>query len=126
MRILLSIVVNAIALWVASELLPGISFGGEGGDLLITVLVVALVFGVLNALVRPVLQLLSLPLIVLSLGLFLFVINAVMLSLTSWLAGVLGQDFVVESFFWDAILGSLIISAVGVVLGMLLPDRERR
>lgn len=125
MRILLAVVANAVALWVASAIVPGIEFGGEGGELALTVVLVAAVFGVLNAVVKPLLALLSLPAIVLTLGLFLVVINAVMLSLTSWLAGVLGLDFTVQSFFWDAVLGSLVVSAVGVVTSMLLPSSQR-
>lgn len=124
MRFLLAILANAVALWVAAVILPGIEFGGEGGQLALTVVLVALVFGVLNAIVKPLLKLLSLPLIVLTLGLFLVVVNAIMLSLTSWLAGVLGLDFTVQNFFWDAVLGSLIISAVGVVTSMILPSES--
>ena len=123
---MLAILANALALWVAAAILPGIEFGGEGGELALTVALVALVFGVLNALVKPLLKLVSLPLIVLTLGLFLVVVNAVMLSLTSWLAGALGLDFTVENFWWDAVLGALIISAVGVVTGMILPDKDKR
>ncbi|WP_134774364.1 phage holin family protein [Ornithinimicrobium flavum] len=126
MKMLLAVLANAVALWVAAVLLPGISFGGEGASLVLTVVLVAALFGVLNAIVKPLLKLLSLPFIVLTLGLFLVVVNALMLSLTSWLAGVLGLEFTVESFFWDAVLGSLIVSAVGVVTSMLLPDGERR
>lgn len=126
MTFVLAILANALALWVAAAILPGIEFGGEGGQLALTVALVALVFGVLNALVKPLLKLVSLPLIVLTLGLFLVVVNAVMLSLTSWLAGVLGLDFTVENFWWDAVLGALIISAVGVVTGMILPDKDKR
>lgn len=126
MSFVLTILANAVALWVAAAVLPGIEFGGEGSQLALTVALVALVFGVLNSVVKPLLKLLSLPLIVLTLGLFLVVVNAIMLSLTSWLAGVLGLDFTVESFWWDAVLGALIISAVGVVTGMILPDKDKR
>lgn len=126
MKMLFAVIANAIALWVAAALLPGITFGGEGGSMWLTVALVAALFGVLNAIVKPLLQLLSLPLIVLTLGLFLVVVNALMLSLTSWLSGVVGLDFTVDDFFWDAVLGSLIISAVGVVTSALLPSGERR
>jgi putative membrane protein len=126
MTFVLAVLANALALWVAAALLPGIEFGGEGGDLALTVALVALVFGLLNAFVKPLLKLISLPLIVLTLGLFLVVVNALMLSLTSWFAGVLGLDFTVQSFWWDAVLGALIISAVGVVTGMILPDKDKR
>lgn len=126
MKLILSILANALALWVASALLDGISFGGEGTSLVLTVLGVAALFGVLNAVVKPILHVLSLPLVVISLGLFLFVINALMLSLTSWFAGVIGLEFHVDAFFWDAVLGALIISAVGVVTDLVLPDGKGR
>ncbi|WP_131105908.1 phage holin family protein [Ornithinimicrobium sufpigmenti] len=126
MRFLLTILANALALWVAAAVVPGIQFGGEGGDLALTVALVSLVFGVVNSVVKPLLQILSIPLIVLTLGLFLVVVNALMLSLTSWLAGVFNLDFTVQSFWWDAVLGALIISAVGVVTGRLLPDKDKR
>lgn len=126
MKMLLAVLANAVALWVAAVLLPGISFGGEGTSLVLTVVLVAALFGVLNAIVKPLLKLLAMPFIVLTLGLFLIVVNALMLALTSWLAGVLGLEFTVDSFFWDAVLGSLIISAVGVVTGMILPDKDKR
>jgi putative membrane protein len=126
MKLILTVLANAIALWVAAVLIDGISFGGEGGGLALTVILVAALFGVLNAVVKPVLKLLSLPLVILTLGLFLLVVNALMLSLTSWLAGVLGLEFTVESFFWDAVLGALIISVIGVLTDMLLPDGDRR
>lgn len=119
---LLTIVANAIAIWVAASLLDGIQIGGEGGRFFLTLLGVAVVFGVLNAVVKPILQLLSLPFIILSLGLFLFIVNALMLALTSWLSGAIGLDFHVDHFFWDAVLGAIIISAVSLVVDMLLPD----
>ncbi|WP_298886781.1 phage holin family protein [uncultured Serinicoccus sp.] len=122
MKLLASVVANGVALWVASAIVSGIEFGGQGVSQLLTILGVALIFGLVNAVVRPLAQLLSLPLIVLTLGLFLIVVNALMLLLTSWLSGVLGLDFRVDDFFWDAILGSIIISIVSLFVGMLLPD----
>ncbi len=126
MKLILTILANAVAIWVAAALLDGIRIGGEGSTYWLTLLGAAVIFGGLNAVVKPILKLLSLPLIVLTLGLFLFVVNAAMLSLTSWLSGVLGLDFTVESFLWDAVLGAIIISAVSLVVEMLLPDTDRR
>lgn len=127
MRLILTILANALALWVAAVTLDGISFGGSGSGQALTIVLVAALFGVLNALVKPVLKLLSLPFIILTLGLFLLVVNAIMLWLTSWLAGVLGLEFTVENFWWDAVLGGLIISVIGVFTDMLLPaERDRR
>lgn len=126
MKMILTILADAVAIWVAASLLDGIEIGGEGTSFWLTLLGVAVIFGVLNAVVKPILKLLSLPLIVLTLGLFLFVVNALMLSLTSWLSGVVGLDFTVESFFWDAVLGAVIVSAVSLVVDMLLPDPKAR
>lgn len=127
MKIILTVLANALALWVAAVLINGIEFGGSGTDLALTVILVAAIFGVVNAVIKPVLQLLSLPLVIVTIGLFLIVINAAMLSLTSWLAGVLGLDFHVDSFFWDAILGGLVISVISMATDMVLPsDKARR
>lgn len=124
MKILLTVVANALALWVASALVDGIEVTGQGSSRVVTLLLVAVLFGVLNALVKPVLKVLSLPLIVVTLGLFLVVVNAVMLSLTSWISGVLDLGFHVDRFFWDAVLGALVISAVGIVTDLVLPDSK--
>lgn len=123
---ILTIVADAVAIWVAAYLVSGIEIGGEGTRFWLTLLGAAVIFGVLNAILKPILQLLSLPLIVLTLGLFLFIVNALILSLASWLSGVLGLDFTVESFFWDAVLGAVIISAVSLVVDMILPDPKER
>lgn len=126
MSFLLKIVVNGVALWIASLLLDGIDLA-EGTtsttSKLLTIGAVALVFGVLNAVIKPILMVLSLPLLVLTLGLFTFIVNALMLSLTSWLSGLMGLDFTVQDFFWDAVIGALIITIVAMVLNAVLPDR---
>ena len=126
MKLLADIVANGVALWVAAALISGIEFGGQGGAMVLTIVLVAAIFGVVNAIVRPVAQLLSLPLIIVTLGLFLVVVNALMLLLTSWLSGVLGLDFHVDDFWWDAVLGSIIISIVSMFVGALLPDGRDR
>ena len=118
MRFLLRILVNAAALWVASQLLPGIRAGGPG-----SFLAVAVVFGVVNAFVRPLLKLLSCPIIFLTLGLFTLVINALMLMLTAWVGAKFGIDFTVDTFWPSAFLGALIVSIVSTVLSWLIPDK---
>jgi putative membrane protein len=117
-------VINGLALWIAAWAVPGITFGDDMGtaNTVLTVAIVALIFGVVNALVRPIAALLSLPFIILTLGLFIFILNAAMLQLTSWLAGVFDLAFHVESFFWDAIWGALIITFVSLLLGFLKTD----
>ncbi len=117
MRLLLRILINAAALWVAAAVVTGIHAGGAG-----SILAVAVVFGVVNALVRPVLKLLSCPIIFLTLGLFTLVLNALMLMLTAWVGRQLGIDFSVDGF-WAAFLGALIVSVVSTVLSWLIPDK---
>lgn len=116
-KLLLRWAINAIALYAAVQLVPGINFDGGWTGLLL----VALVFGLLNALLRPVLKLLSLPFIILSLGLFTLVINTFMLLLTSWVGQGMGLGLSVDGF-WPALLGSLVISLVSMVLSLLLHD----
>jgi len=125
--IAIKILVNGVALWAAAFLITGITLGPSGAKLsseLVTILWVAVIFGLLNAVVKPVLKLLSLPVIILTLGLFSLVVNAAMLQLTSWFAGQLSLDFNVAHFFWDAILGSIIITAVSMLLNMVTPGRD--
>jgi putative membrane protein len=119
----LQTVINAVALWVAAWAIPGITFGeGSTSQVVTTVVVVALIFGIVNALIKPVLKLVSLPLIILTLGLFVFIVNALMLQLTSWLAGRFDLAFHVQHFFWDAVFGSLIITLVSMVLSFIKSD----
>jgi putative membrane protein len=112
--------INAVALYVAVLIVPGIHFGGEWADLLW----LALIFGLLNALLRPLLKLLALPLIILTLGLFTLLINAGMLMLTSSVAQSFGLDFSVDGF-WTAFLGSLVISLVSVVMSTIIRDDRK-
>jgi putative membrane protein len=119
MRFLLRLLINAAALWVAVQIFPGITY--EGGPL--PFLLVALVFGLLNAFIRPVLKLLTLPVIFLTLGLFALVINGFMLWLTSSLSTALGLNFHVEGC-WTAIFGALVVSIVSALLSMFLVDPD--
>ncbi|MET8827592.1 phage holin family protein [Streptomyces sp. NPDC004610] len=117
-------IANAGALAVAVWLLDKITLTGDStGKKVGTLLVVALIFGVVNFIVKPLVQLLSLPLLILTLGLFTLIVNALMLMLTSWLADKLDLSFHVEGF-WTAVLGGLIISIVSWALNMILPDGE--
>lgn len=120
MRFLTRIVVSAAALAVAAWLLDGIRFTDPDGRVL-TLLGVALVFGLVNAVVAPVVRLLSLPFIILTLGLLLWVINAGMLLLTSLIAEDIGLAFSVEGF-GTALVGALVISLVTATLGRVADD----
>ncbi len=121
----IKVVVNGAALWVAAYLLKGIQLGQDHastGSQLVTILWVALIFGVVNALIKPVMTILSLPVIILTLGLFALIVNAAVLQLTSWFAGEFSLAFHVDHFFWDAVIGSIIITIVSMILRLVLPD----
>ncbi|MFE3328732.1 phage holin family protein [Streptomyces sp. NPDC059176] len=117
-------IANAGALLVAIWLLQDITLTGDNtGKKAVTLLIVALLFGLVNLLVKPVVKLLALPLFILTLGLITLVINALMLLLTSWVAGVLHLNFHVEGF-WTAVLGGLVVSIVSWALNIMLPDED--
>lgn len=125
MNLLVKLVGNAIALAIATWLLADITLNGSTtGKRILTLLVVAAIFGVVNAIVKPIVKLLSLPFIILTLGLLLFIINALMLILTSWIAGKLDVPFHVEGF-GTALLGALIITIVSWFLSAVLPDGDK-
>jgi putative membrane protein len=118
---LIWVTVNALALAAAAFLLDGIEVSGETTqDRVITLVLVALIFGVVNAIVAPVVKLLSLPFIILTLGLLLLVINALMLMLTGWIAEQFGLEFTVDGF-WTAVLGAIIVTIAGWAVQLVLP-----
>lgn len=121
MPFLIRLIVNAAALWVATRLVPGVSY--EGGAL--PLLGVALVFGVVNAFIRPVTKILTFPLIIVTLGVFALVVNGLMLWLTSSLSSALGLGFHVSGF-WASFWGALVVSIVSTLLSMLIRDSSRR
>ncbi|MFJ8753754.1 phage holin family protein [Streptomyces sp. NPDC102441] len=117
-------IANAGALAVAIWLLQDITLTGDNtGRKVLALIVVALLFGLVNFIVKPVVKLLTLPLFILTLGLITLVVNALMLMLTSWLAGVVDVSFHVEGF-WTAVLGGLIISVVSWALNVVLPEED--
>jgi putative membrane protein len=109
--------INAIALFAAVELIPGMRF--DGGP--VKLMVVALVFGIVNAFVRPILTVLSCPLVLVTLGLFTLVINAAMLLLTARLSEVWSLGFTVSGF-WPAFWGGLVVGIVSVILAMVVKE----
>ena len=119
MRLLIRLVITALALYVAVRIVPGLGY--EGGAL--GMLGVALVFGLVNAFVRPVLKLLTCPLILLTMGLFTFVLNALLFLLTAAIANALGIDFHVGGF-WPALWGSIIVSVVSFILSVFVRERD--
>jgi len=118
---ILQTLINAAALYVAVLIVPNLDFIGEWWKLL----VVAVIFGLVNTFLRPVLRILTLPITILTLGLFLLVINALMLMLTGWLAEQVGLGFRVDGF-WSAVGGALVVTVVTWALDAALGDRSRR
>lgn len=121
---LIKTLANAAALLAATWLIQDIALtGSDTAENTVTLIVVALIFGLVNFVVKPLLKLLSLPLLILTLGLFTLVINALMLMLTSWLSDVFELSFQVNGF-GAAFLGGLVISIVSWALNMVLPDKD--
>ena len=114
MKILIRLAISAVALWAAAYLVPGITFAD---DSYVTLLIIAVVFGLVNAFIKPIVRLLSLPARILTLGLFGLIINTAMLALTALILDQLTIDG-----FGAAFLGALVISVVSIVLGFLVPD----
>jgi putative membrane protein len=117
--VLLHWILNAAALWVAAALIPGLDFNGGVGRLLL----VAAVFGIVNSTLRPLLTILTCPLIVLTLGLFTLVINALMLLVTGWLSESWNLGCAVSGF-WAAFFGGLVVGLVSMVLSLALMPKE--
>lgn len=116
--VLLHWLFNAVALWVAAYLLTGLDFNGTALQLIL----VAAVFGVVNSLLRPLLTVLTCPLIVLTLGLFTLVINAILLLVTGWLSARWNLGFTVAGF-WPAFWGGLVVGLVSLALSFAFPTR---
>jgi putative membrane protein len=115
MQFALRLLINAAALWAATRLVPGVTYAGGWMPLL----GVALVFGVVNAFIRPVAKVLTFPVVILTLGLFLLVINGLMLWLTSALSDRLDLGFHVVGF-WPAFWGALVVSIVSGLLSLMM------
>lgn len=116
------LIVNAIAIAVMAWLLPGITIGGNK---VVTVLIVALIFALVNAIIKPIFSFLTCGLYIVTLGLFTFIANALMLLATSSLAELVGLPFKVNGF-WTAVVGALIISVVSFCLSLFLGGSRHR
>jgi putative membrane protein len=135
------VLINGLALWIASWILPGLDIsttatteavansgvtqGTETIGIILAYLFIGVIFGVVNAFVRPLVSFLSLPITILTLGLFTIVINAAMLYLTSWLSSYTPVHFTIDSFFWTAVLAAIIITLISLVAGRVPGGRRR-
>lgn len=128
MSFVIRVIINAVAIWLTSLLL-GSHFevvGGEGtGGRIVVFVVVALIFGIVNAFVKPIVQFLSLPLYVLTLGLFTLVVNALMIMLTAWLTEATDWGLRVNGFWW-AVLAALLISFFSMVISVIVPSGRKQ
>lgn len=113
--LVLRIVVNGIALWAAAELIDGVDLASGFGS----VLLVAVIFGIVNAVLKPVAKILTFPITIVTLGLFTLIVNAAMLWLTGWLTDDLDVDG-----FWPSVLGAIVVSIVSWALSIFVPDGD--
>jgi len=123
-RFILRWIINAIALYAAIVLVPGIRLQSGQANQWLAILLLALVFGLLNALLRPLIMMLTCPLIILTLGLGTLLINTLLFYLTGWIGNQFGWGFTVEGF-WSAFLGALVVSVVSIALNLILKDEMR-
>ncbi|APX02175.1 MULTISPECIES: phage holin family protein [unclassified Arthrobacter] len=138
---IMRVIINGLALWIASWLLPGldisttaateavaktgVSQGTDAAGIVLAYLFIGLIFGLVNAFVRPVVSFLALPITILTLGLFTVVINAAMLYLTSWISSYTPVQFTIDSFFWTAVLAAIIITIISLVADRVPGARHR-
>jgi putative membrane protein len=120
----IQLLINAAALWVAQQLVEGVDFDFSQPNAWLSFAAVALIFGLVNTFVKPILRLLTLPITVVTLGLFLLVLNALLLLLVGWISSELALGFTVDGFL-PAVLGSIIISIVGLLLSMVIGAGRR-
>ncbi|MEE8376584.1 MAG: phage holin family protein [Acidimicrobiia bacterium] len=122
MKFIITLLSTAASLWVAVLLVSGLEFSGVWWQFLI----VAAIMGLANAIARPIITFFSLPFILVTLGLFLFIVNALVLQLVVWLSGPSVFDLGLTStgFFWATFWGSIVVSVVGWLLGVVLPDGD--
>ncbi len=119
MSLLIRLLINAAALWATARFVDGISYTGSWPALV----GLALVFGIVNTFIRPVLRFFSFPITLLTLGLFTLVINAMMLLLTAWIAGQIGIAFTVSGFI-PALIGAVCVSILSMVLSAVLINND--
>jgi putative membrane protein len=123
---LIRVVVNAIALWVTTLVVSGIDLSGKSTTTnILTLLAVALIFGVVNAILKPIIHVVGCVFYILTLGLFALVVNALLFLLTDWIAGELDLPFNIDGF-WPAFWGAIVMAVVSWLISLVIPDRSRR
>lgn len=125
MGFLVRLLINAVALWITTLLVPGIAVTGRSGwaDAL-TLLAVAVIFGVVNAVLKPVIHVVGCVFYILTLGLFALVVNALLFLLTDWIAGLFDLPFTIDGF-WPAFWGAIVMAVVSWLISVVVPGRSK-
>jgi putative membrane protein len=120
--------INALAIWVAALVVPQVTVTeGSASQVLITLLLLGALFGVVNALIKPVVKFLSFPFYIITLGLFAFVVNALMLKLVEWISDPLGIGFDAGPFFWSTLAAAVVVTLVSMLASVFVPEpREQQ
>jgi putative membrane protein len=124
MGIIIRLIISALALWLATRVIDGISVEGNVAGQAGTLLIIAVIFGIVNAVLRPIIKLVGCWAYILTLGLVALVVNGALLLLTSWIADQLDLPFHVDKFWPTAVLGALLIGVVSWLLNLLVPDKD--
>ncbi|MEU3114364.1 phage holin family protein [Micromonospora chalcea] len=123
MGFLIRLAITAVALWIATLIVPGVEVSGRNtGNNVLTLIVVALVFGVVNAVLKPLIKVFGCVFYLLTLCLFALVVNALLFMLTDWIAGLLKLPFHVDGF-WAAFWGAIVVAVVSWLISVVVPDR---
>jgi len=123
MGFLIRWLINAVALWVTTAIVSGINVDAETtGERVLTILLVALIFGLVNAIIKPIVKLVGCVFYVLTLGLIALVVNALLFLLVDWLAGLLDLPFSIDGF-WPAFWGAIVMGVVSWLLSLVVPDK---
>jgi putative membrane protein len=126
MGILIRLAVSALTLWISTFIFDGITVEGSVGRQAMTLVIVAAIFGLANAIIRPIVKTIGCWAYVLTLGLVALLVNGALLMLTSWIAGELDLPFHVDEFWPTAVLGALFIGVVSWIINFLIPDGKDR
>jgi putative membrane protein len=123
-RLLIRLIINAIALWLTTLIVPGVTVTafppGDTLAVVLTYLLVALIFGIVNGVIGNFIRIVAFPLYILTLGLIALVVNALLLLLVSWISGLLGFGLHVDDFFWSGVLGALVLALLSWLIGIML------
>ena len=123
--IVLKVVINAFAIWIATLVIPGVGVSdGSVEHKVLSLLIVGALFGLINTFIKPVVKLFTLPLYLLTLGLISFVVNALMLKIVEWLSGKIGISFEAGPFFWSTLGAAVVVTFVSMILNVTVADGD--